>query len=825
MGDLLSEIFDLAGVEALALSLNLLHRPRFQLHYPAEQDAAGGLLGKPWNVAVHAELEGSAMAIGRLMMYRQLFFTLVLLALFWILYGRLYKREPFRWFGLAWTSFAAYLTGTALILQFAAEWTLLKSSLILFSVLAGFLQVPLLVFAAWSLRSEEQRLRRWLKPGIAVALIAGALSFAASFIYRDQPVLSVSLRSVLRTLALVGALSFYAFALWQRWQRNRRSGATALAGIACVLAALDQVVYSAGYIRGLILGQGAVLGPSSLPLLRRAGAALLQSPDLPMLVLPPVLLLDAISSVGIALGLVLLLMEEHHQVESSVRETANRTKGMEEANAALLAEINERKRMEQALEENEDRYRDLVEHSEDLLCTHDLNGRLLSVNPAAARVLGYSVEELLQIPMREIVVPRFRARFDAYIERIQKSGDASGLMAVRTRTGEERIWEYHNTLRTEGVASPIVRGMAHDVTEKMQAERLLRQSEAKFATAFRSSPSAMMISALADGEFIDVNEAFERQTGYTRTDVVGLTAVQLGMWVDTTQWERLASELQDGTAVKGSEMQLRTKSNGVLTVSYSAESIELTGRRCVLAVAEDVTARKHVEEKLRDLSSHLVRAQEEERARIARELHDDVSQRLTVLAMKLYELKNSSPNSDSSQIEKIDALAKLTSEISTDVRRVSHRLHPAVLDLVGLVAAMSESCREFARLSNMDIEFVHRQVPRTLPKDVTLCLYRVAQEAIRNAQKHSGSRQVQVELMGASDSVRLRVSDSGVGFDVQSVDRDRLGLVSMAERLRSLGGELTVHSQPGRGTSIEAHVVLAAHPNQDEKNLKQQSAG
>jgi PAS domain S-box-containing protein len=759
------------------------------------------------------------MAIGRLMVYRELFFTLVLLALFWILYGRLYKREPFRWFGLAWTSFAAYLASTALVLQLAPGWAPLKSGLILFSSLAGFLQIPLLVFAAWSMRSEEQRLRRWLKPGIALALIAGALGFAASFIYRDQPVLSVSLRSAPRTLALVGALSLYAFALWERWQRNRRSGATALAGTSCMLLALDQVLYSVGYIRGLILGPGAMLGPSNLPLLARSGATLIQSPDLPVLVFPPVLLLGAISSCGTCLGLVLLLMEEHHQAEFALRESASRSKGMEKANAALLAEISERKRVEQALKENEDRYRDLVEHSEDLLCTHDLNGRLLSVNPAPARVLGYTVEELLQIPMRQLLVPRFRGRFDSYIAKIQRSGAASGLMAVLTRTGEERFWEYHNTLRTEGVASPIVRGMAHDVTEKIQAEHLLRQSEAKFATAFRSNPSAMMISTLADGQFIDVNEAFERQTGYRRADVVGFTALQLGMWMDTTEWENLARDLQEGIRVKNSEIQLRTKANGVLTVSYSAEIIELAGRRCVLAVAEDITARKHVEDKLRDLSSHLVRAQEEERARIARELHDDVSQRLTVLAMKLYELKNSSPNSDSSHIEKIEALAKLTSEISTDVRRVSHRLHPAVLDLVGLVAALSESCREFARLSEMEIEFVHRQVPRTLSKDVTLCLYRVAQEAIRNAQKHSGSRQVRVELIGEPDRVRLRVSDSGKGFDVQSVHRDRLGLVSMAERLRNLGGELSVQSLAGRGTSIEACVPLESLEEEKEPRI------
>jgi signal transduction histidine kinase len=115
-------------------------------------------------------------------------------------------------------------------------------------------------------------------------------------------------------------------------------------------------------------------------------------------------------------------------------------------------------------------------------------------------------------------------------------------------------------------------------------------------------------------------------------------------------------------------------------------------------------------------------------------------------------------NSPSSHIQEIDALSKLTSEISTDVRKVSHHLHPAVLHFVGLAAALSEFCKEFSRLNEMEIEFVHHEVPPMLPKEVTLCLYRVAQEAIRNAQKHSGCRQAQMELVGATDSIRLRVS-------------------------------------------------------------------
>src|SRR5208282_3315692 len=129
-----------------------------------------------------------------------------------------------------------------------------------------------------------------------------------------------------------------------------------------------------------------------------------------------------------------------------------------------------------ALEEDEDRYRDLVEHSRDLLCVHDLQGRFLSVNPFPARLLGYSVEEILQKPLRDFIDPQFHAEFDGYLREIERTGEAHGLLAVITRSGEQRIWEYRSTLRTAGVEKPIVRGIAHDVTERVLAEKRLRSS-------------------------------------------------------------------------------------------------------------------------------------------------------------------------------------------------------------------------------------------------------------------------------------------------------------------------------------------------------------
>jgi PAS domain S-box-containing protein len=178
---------------------------------------------------------------------------------------------------------------------------------------------------------------------------------------------------------------------------------------------------------------------------------------------------------------------------------------------AAIRDITERKRVEAALRDSEDRYRDLVEHSQDLLCTHDLQGKLLSCNPAPARILGYEVDELLKMSMRELIAPEFREQFDEYLHRIETNRADKGSLCVVTRTGERRIWEYNNTLRTEGVASPIVRGMAHDVTERKRAEAALRRSEAEAKA--RAEELAGILDAVPGLALISRDPACDRITG------------------------------------------------------------------------------------------------------------------------------------------------------------------------------------------------------------------------------------------------------------------------------------------------------------------------
>lgn len=181
----------------------------------------------------------------------------------------------------------------------------------------------------------------------------------------------------------------------------------------------------------------------------------------------------------------------------------------------VFVDITERKRAEEALRESEDRYRDLVENSQDLLCTHDLEGKLLSANFASARILGYKVAELLEIPMRELIAPEYREHFNAYLARIKASGADKGLMTVMTRSGDRRIWEYHNTLRTAGVPSPIVRGMAHDVTQRIRAEKNLRASEQRFRQLAENIREVFYLEDAKSGKLFYVSPTYEQLWGRT----------------------------------------------------------------------------------------------------------------------------------------------------------------------------------------------------------------------------------------------------------------------------------------------------------------------
>ena len=212
-------------------------------------------------------------------------------------------------------------------------------------------------------------------------------------------------------------------------------------------------------------------------------------------------------------------------------------------------------------------------------------------------------------------------------------------------------------------------------------------------------------------------------------------------------------------------------------------------------------------ERIRDLSRRLLVAQEAERARISRELHDDIAQQTALLVMDIELLKGRGRGLEpEAQVDAARALDR-AQELSKALHAMSHNLHPAKLQWIGLAAAVNGLHLELSK-RDIPITYTHRGVPASLPADVALCMYRIAQEALHNAVKHSGARGVSMELIGSADRLSLSVQDDGVGFAVDDAWRKGLGLMSMRERLEAFGGTLKIGSQPSAGTRIEAVVPI-----------------
>lgn len=227
--------------------------------------------------------------------------------------------------------------------------------------------------------------------------------------------------------------------------------------------------------------------------------------------------------------------------------------------------------------------------------------------------------------------------------------------------------------------------------------------------------------------------------------------------------------------------------------------------------ALDVTDQHLAQDALEKVSGRLIAAQERERAIIARELHDDICQRLFMLALRIENVAKGCTNGNRSMGEQLEQIWQQCSDLTGDVQALSHGLHPSVLDHLGLAAAVRSFCREFSEESATIVEFKDKDLPHSLPREVSLSLFRVIQEALHNAAKYSGQKHFEVRLYGKPGVIELEVSDQGVGFELAGTKgRECLGLVSMAERIHLLNGTITIDSQRNMGTRIRACVPLRA---------------
>jgi PAS domain S-box-containing protein len=474
-----------------------------------------------------------------------------------------------------------------------------------------------------------------------------------------------------------------------------------------------------------------------------------------------------------------------------------------------VQDIAERKQRERSL----DLFRSLIDQSNDALEIIDpASLRFLDINEKACRDLGYSREELLSLTIPDID-PNVNEATRGLVERLCDQAGFTIMESVHRRKDGSRFPVEINIKRVTLEDRRYYVSVARDITERKQAQRALAESEERLRLA---AEAGRMFAYTWDAATDVITRSGESSEILGISAETPMTGQQLLAKIHSDDRERLLAAVN---ALTPEHPQLlvsyrMTRPDGSVIWVERCSRAYFDDKRApvrLVGMVADITQRKLAEEALSSVSRRLIEAQEAERARIARDLHDDIGQRLALLSVELEQLRELSANPPAAILRGIDALLHRTAEIAVDVQALSHELHSSRLQVLGVVAAIGGFCAELAEQQKVTIAFTHEAVPDHLPPDIALCLFRVLQEALRNAGRHSQVRSFTVNLRGTPDAIGLTVRDAGRGFDFQSASRcGGLGLTSMRERLKLVGGDLVIESELAKGTTIVARVPLVA---------------
>jgi PAS domain S-box-containing protein len=498
----------------------------------------------------------------------------------------------------------------------------------------------------------------------------------------------------------------------------------------------------------------------------------------------------------------------------------------------VMIDITQRKQAEQTILTSEELYRDLVEHSQDLICTHDLTGRILSVNRGAVRTLGYDESQLVSMNIRDGLPAEVRPEFDEYLRRIQKEGVATGKMMVVDKSGRQRLWEYRNTLRTEGVETPIVRGMAHDITDQWHAERALRKSEERYREIFELGLAGVFVVTAA-GKFLACNNAFVLMLGLPSPDV----AMESGLasyLVDPGCWDQMVSDLKLHRSVRNEEVALK-RSDGQ-TVFAIGNLVAKTDRRGELSEIHgylfDNTDRKQLEEQLRQSQKM------DAVGRLAGGIAHDFNNLLTAV-IGYSQLLESRLGPDSPFLKELGEIKKAGERAASLTRQLlafgrKRTMQPKTFNVNSAISDLSKLLR---RLISENIELILRLDPslgmiRADPGQIEQVIINLVVNA-REAMPDGGKLTITTDSVSLNgddggvivdlhpgEYVIISITDTGHGMDAETKDRvfepffstreqrpgGGLGMSIVYGIVKDSGGSIMASSAPGSGTTFTIYL-------------------
>ena len=477
-------------------------------------------------------------------------------------------------------------------------------------------------------------------------------------------------------------------------------------------------------------------------------------------------------------------------------------------------DVTEHRQADQALRESEQRLRLAIQAGKMYAYEWDIATDKVVRSEEFSNILGSSEPSCFsRKQLLDRVHPDDRAQFTAAVGNPTPENPTNHITYRVIRADGAVIWleKYGRAFFDAKGRMLRMIGMVADVTERKRTEERLREYE-------KAVEGAEDMIGVIDREyrFLLANRQYLKMRNMTREQVVGRFVPEvLNAEVFETVIKPKLDECFRGKVVRY-EMKFSYPTVGERDLLLSYFPIEgPSGIDRVVCILRDITDRKRAEEVLSGMTRKLIEAQEQERSRIGRELHDDINQRLAMLALELEQLRE-----NPSEVEtRVQELQKRLGDISDQVQALSHDLHSTKLEYLGVAAGMKSWCKDFAERQKMEIDF-NSDVQRVLPLDVGLCLFRVLQEALHNVMKHSGVRRVELQLREDPSEIQLIVSDLGRGFDIEVAMRGNgLGLTSMRERVRLVNGTIAIDSKPMGGTTIHVRVPFRS------KDISEQVVG
>jgi len=490
---------------------------------------------------------------------------------------------------------------------------------------------------------------------------------------------------------------------------------------------------------------------------------------------------------------------------------------------AFITDISARKQAEEALRDSEERLRLAIESTGLGMFDNDMRTPP-TVSDVAKRHFGLPPDAKLD---REIFFDVLheddRERMRQVLERVYRP-ESGGHYAAEYRTigiqdRKERWIEAWGQVffDREGHPKRFI-GVTQDITQRKRLEETLRQREQEVSTLVDDNPD-VILRLDRQFRFTYVNAKTASVAGFPREAFIGKTSAELGLpqdlidiWMEQTR--RTFETGQPGTL----EFSYPSPDGPTDWEERFIPESGLDGSiQSVLVIGRDVTERKRLEriaetnrQEIRALSASLLTAQEEERRRVSRELHDQICQQLASLAFDIGGLIADPPPPEDAGT-RLKALQARVVKASAETRHIAYQLHPSILDDLGIVASLRSLCTEFSqRLSDVEVNFTGDVLPGTsVSREVTSCIYRVAQESLQNITNHANAKHVSITFSLRGRAIELTITDDGAGFDIDSIrGRGGLGLIGMEERARLVDGELSIASKPGQGTRLVLHVPL-----------------